>query len=247
MNCKRRIPVLFVNEVVTRRSHGTWVIGKTVIQVFQFACVVLGPKCKYDHIIFKDCSDFKVLVVLSNGYSCAITLSTPNRNAQMSLKQLKIVSCSRRRLAAAKKLVKYRNTYIPRHLRPLSVCKTITLQELMRIEAIWTKNAYKRISRNFGQIWISKEIEHKRNFAFTYQNRVLYLLAYIAINHLGLDPNIGIIHNNRGFGLVYDLADIFKARYNWWITLRDDKKIINEKIVIKQMVAVLEDLFCNRY
>lgn len=83
------------------------------------------------------------------------------------------------------------------------------IQELLLIEAEWSKRAYLGKSKEFGIDLKQRNIRDATPLALL--NFFLYSLSSLTINFLGYDQNLGILHGQRkGGGLVFDLADVYK-------------------------------------
>lgn len=82
----------------------------------------------------------------------------------------------------------------------------------------------------------------------------LYGLAFSTISRMNLDPNFGIIHGDRGWGLVFDIADVYKPCFLSWgfssargrpyAELFTDFWARSRKVrLLKQMTLLLSRLF----
>lgn len=96
----------------------------------------------------------------------------------------------------------------------------ITLQQLRGKEGIRVREAYAKAARDAGIEWRGRQYERSKwdaadpvNRALSAANACLYGLCHAAILSGGYSPALGFIHTGKQLSFVYDVADLYKARY----------------------------------
>lgn len=255
MQFKKRIPFLYLESgKIYINNKKQLLFAKTnellEIKAEKYVCIVIGKECEISNESIKMISQHRTLIAFTHhkmGY--VLMTSYNNKRGNLRIRQLKIVSNKRLKLAAAKQLIRLRNKELPSFLNKIVIGKK-SINEIMLYEARWTKQSYRETARITGQIWLGRKYALKRQPGIFIINRLLYTLAYLAIVSLGLDPSLGIIHNHRsGMGLAFDIADIFKPSISWMHGMSSVPssdllfKIVDEKQIFNKMIKIIETIF----
>jgi CRISPR-associated protein Cas1 len=104
----------------------------------------------------------------------------------------------------------------------------ITLQQLRGKEGIRVRESYAQAAREFGIDWRGRQYERSKwnaadtvNRALSAANSCLYGLCHAAILSGGYSPALGFIHTGKQLSFVYDIADLYKARFTIPIAFRE--------------------------
>lgn len=96
----------------------------------------------------------------------------------------------------------------------------ITLQQLRGREGIRVREAYASAARTFGVRWSGRRYDRGNwdsadpiNRALSTANACLYGLCHAAILSGGYSTALGFIHTGKQLSFVYDIADLYKAKY----------------------------------
>jgi len=105
---------------------------------------------------------------------------------------------------------------------------SITLQQLRGKEGIRVREAYASAAREFGVTWKGRQYERDKwdaadpvNRALSAANACLYGLCHAAILSGGYSPALGFVHTGKQLSFVYDIADLYKAKYSIPIAFRE--------------------------
>lgn len=100
------------------------------------------------------------------------------------------------------------------------VPRSITLQQLRGREGIRVREAYAAAAKTYGITWGGRNYDRKDwsaadpvNRALSAANACLYGLCHAAIVSGGYSTALGFIHSGRQLSFVYDVADLYKAKY----------------------------------
>lgn len=104
----------------------------------------------------------------------------------------------------------------------------VTLQQLRGKEGIRVREAYAEAAREYGIDWQGRNYDRGNwnaadpvNRALSAANACLYGLCHAAILSGGYSPALGFIHTGKQLSFVYDIADLYKAKYAIPIAFRE--------------------------
>ncbi len=96
----------------------------------------------------------------------------------------------------------------------------LTLQQLRGREGVRVRDAYAAAAKEFGINWSGRNYERSNwgaadpiNRALSTANSCLYGLCHAAIVSGGFSAALGFIHVGKQLSFVYDIADLYKARF----------------------------------
>ncbi len=272
VSLSRRYPMVYLEHAKLFRSqHDIKVLtnqneykGEISLPVASLASILLGPGCSVTTEAARIATSRGCLLFFVGGGGLPVFLvSTQHRSPLARTRQYEISFNEEKRLAAGKRLMRERKMVIAKWAtydlpKFPDFENASSISELLSLEGCWAKRTYARLSRQFELPWMGKRIEDNNpNNPIVFLNFLIYSLADICIIHLGLDPNIGILHGRtKGGGLCYDLADVFKpilalipsmiARKENYI-LNKAKALLIEEIVridvVSAMIQILEVVF----
>ena len=135
-------------------------------------------------------------------------------DTKLLVKQAKIVSNEKLRIAAAKRM--YNIRYPEEDLTELS------MKQLLGREGTRVGKRYKELSDVYGVPWSGRryncedfESNDPLQNALSCANACLYGLCYSVIFALGLSPGLGIVHNGLSKSFVLDIADLYKEQVSF--------------------------------
>jgi CRISPR-associated protein Cas1 len=182
--------------------------GSESIPIQLYSSITLGPGTSITNEAAKVINKRECVIIFSGGVGIpTYGYSSNYRSPIHKIKQYKSTTNYRHRLKVAKLLMYERNITcsicglpaLPE--RELSASGDI--QNILLVEARWVKAMIRHLCAKYNMPLDRNRLKLLNHFS--------YSLVVPSIIHFGLDPNIGILHGeNRGGGLVFDLADIFK-------------------------------------
>lgn len=229
--------------------------GPETVPVSLYSCIILGPgtsiTAEAAKVVYKrDC-----VVIYSGGAGIPVYGYSSNyRNPIHKLNQYRCMLNHKKRLKIAKYLMLLRNRVCADHQLPelnlSELQKQRDMQGLMLVEARWVKSIIRFLSDKHN-----RKIDRDR---LKLLNHFCYSVCIPPITALGLDPNIGVIHGqNRGGGLVFDIADIFKPVASLQLSFslpenlepnlikREFLNKIDEMCVQKMCIKTLEEMYSD--
>lgn len=97
-------------------------------------------------------------------------------------------------------------------------CEGLTLQQIRGLEGIRMREAYRRLSKQYGVRWEKRDYKQDDwndatpiNRAVSAANSVLYGVCQAAIVSLGYSCGLGFVHTGKMLSFVYDIADLYKT------------------------------------
>ena len=97
-------------------------------------------------------------------------------------------------------------------------CAQLSLKQIRGLEGIRVREAYRRLSRQYGITWKVRDYKQDDwdnadpiNRAISTANTVLYSLCQAAIVSLGYSTGLGFVHTGKLLSFVYDVADLYKV------------------------------------
>ncbi len=131
-------------------------------------------------------------------------------SSRFLVKQAKLVSNTRTRLAIARKMYQLRF--------PNEDVSKLTMQQLRGREGARIRKVYREHSRRTGVEWTKRVYDPDDfeggtpiNQALSASHVALYGLVYSIIVALGFSPGLGFVHTGHDLSFVYDIADLYKA------------------------------------
>lgn len=132
------------------------------------------------------------------------------RTTRFLVRQAKLVSNTRSRLAVARQMYQMRF--------PDEDVSGLTMQQLHSHEGARVRRAYRRLSQEYHVPWQRRDYNPENfeggdpvNQALSAANVALYGLVYSVVAALGLSPGLGFVHTGHDRSFVYDIADLYKA------------------------------------
>jgi CRISPR-associated protein Cas1 len=132
------------------------------------------------------------------------------RTTRFLVRQAKLVSNTRSRLAVARQMYQMRF--------PDEDVSGLTMQQLRSHEGARVRRAYRRLSQEYHVPWQRRDYNPENfeggdpvNQALSAANVALYGLVYSVVAALGLSPGLGFVHTGHDRSFVYDIADLYKA------------------------------------
>ena len=260
-----RLPFYYVERAVISVSAGHISISSrgAVGEVFPAAAVsllMIGPGCSISTEAVKKISARGCVVCFSGGGGIPFFTNIQGyRSPKTKIRQFSQVMNPESRLKIAVYLMTKRNEIIDRYtsLPLLKMDDTSSIKALLLCEARWQKEAYRTMTNKYGiRHWSKQGDEASPHSPLSLLNHFAYAVAGSACLHLGLDPNLGFIHgHNRGGGLIFDVADVFKPALSLELSFkslangdsvntmkRQFIRLLREKHFNKQVVGVLEEI-----
>jgi CRISPR-associated protein Cas1 len=132
------------------------------------------------------------------------------RTTRFLVKQAKLVSNTRSRLAVARQMYQMRF--------PDEDVSALTMQQLRSHEGARVRRTYRRLSQEYRVPWKRRDYSPENfeggdpvNQALSAANVALYGLVYSVVAALGLSAGLGFVHTGHDRAFVYDIADLYKA------------------------------------
>lgn len=210
---KYREPMIYIERSkVVVQNNQVVVVNKRLpqgksIPIATTGCLLLGPGTSITAEAVKIIARRECCVLWSGGGGIPIHCFSGNYRAPRNLLlQAKIMLDEGRRLQLAKRLLKLRNSFLPPDAQKLDeeqIEKLSSVQNCLLFEARWAKAFYRSVNKKHN-ISIQRSMVKLSNF-------MCYGLVTPYIINLGFNPNIGIMHGqNRGGGMIFDIADLIK-------------------------------------
>ncbi len=186
--------------------------GITPIPVASLAVLMLGPGIKITHAAIRTIAQNNCLVIWCGEENVRFYAAGMGgtRSSAPLLRQAWLASDPERRLAVVKRM------YQARFAEALD--SGITIEQLRGREGLRVRNAYARLSKEYGVAWTGRRYDRTAwgksdpvNRAISAANSCLYGVCHAAILSVGLSPAIGFIHNGKQLSFVYDVADLYKV------------------------------------
>jgi CRISPR-associated protein Cas1 len=131
-------------------------------------------------------------------------------SSKLLLKQAKLVSNTRTRLAVAREMYSMRF--------PNEDVSSCTMQQLRGREGARIRSVYRKNAKLWDVPWSGREYDANDyesgtdiNKALSAANACLYGVCHSIIAALGLSPGLGFIHIGHERSFVYDVADLYKS------------------------------------
>lgn len=222
-----KLTYLYVEHAVIERADTAIAVcradgTKTHVPAAALAVLLLGPGTSLTHAAVRTLSESncQVLWIGEHGvrfYAHGLGGARSSRNL---LHQARLATNETTRLQVVVRMYCMRFEDTPR--------QEITLQQLRGKEGIRVREAYARAAKETGVVWKGRNYDRGRwdaadpvNRALSAANACLYGLCHAAILAAGYSPALGFIHSGKQLSFVYDIADLYKARYAIPVAFRE--------------------------
>ena len=217
----RRQPFYYIDKAVISKHNDSVKIFKKEgnisfgydLPIANIGCLILGSGTSI--------TNEAIRIISARGCHCVFTgeggmpiysKTIHHRNSTNKIKQFKSFIDSNRRYNCSKILLEERAMIMQKFKPelPLLSINSVNSDNILGIEAAWAKSAYKYVCNKHKYSWPGKANLNKHH-PLNLMNHLLYSLTDITISFCGYDSDLGIIHGiNRGGGLCYDIADVYK-------------------------------------
>ena len=211
-----RLSFLYLERCKINRQDGAVTItdmrGTVHVPAANIGVLLLGPGTDISHRAMELIGDSgtSILWVGEHGVRYYAHGKPLTHSAALLIRQAKLVSNTRRRLAVAREMYKMRF--------PDDDVSEFTMQQLRGRKGARVRSVYRRCSRHWGVPWTGREYDVNDyesgtdvNKALSAGNACLYGICHSVIAALGLSPGLGFIHTGHERSFVYDIADLYKA------------------------------------
>ena len=210
-----RISFLYVEKCRIEKDDGAIIIlsdeGEISMPAGQLLVLMLGPGTSITHKMIQTAAEAGMSVVWcgEEGVRFYAGGKPLSGNTTLLMKQACIVSNSRMRLAAAKRM--YRIRY------PGEDFLQSSTKQLLGYEGRMVNRRYRELAEQYGIEWTGRRYS-VHNYtsndplqnALSCANACLYGVAFAVVNALGLSPGLGIVHTGMEKSFVLDIADVYK-------------------------------------
>jgi CRISPR-associated protein Cas1 len=214
-----KLSYLYVDHAVIEQEAAAISISRddgssVAVPIAALAVLLLGPGTTLTHAAVKSLADnnCQIVWVGEHGvrfYAHGLGGARSSRNL---LRQAFLVSNETARMQVVIRMYCMRFSERP----PTD----ITLQQLRGREGIRVRDAYAKAAQTFGVRWTGRSYDRGNwdsadpiNRALSTANACLYGLCQAAILSGGYSTALGFIHTGKQLSFVYDIADLYKARY----------------------------------
>ena len=188
--------------------------GTAPVPAAGLAVLILGPGTSITHAAVKSLADNNCQIIWCGEHGVRFYAQGMggSRHSRNVIRQAQLVSNDITRLQVVVRM------YCLRFDEPID--PTLTLQQLRGKEGIRVRQSYADASKKFGITWQGRSYKRNEwaaadpvNRALSAANACLYGLVHAAILSAGYSPALGFIHTGKQLSFVYDVADLYKARY----------------------------------
>lgn len=214
-----RISFLYLEHAQLSRQDGAVTVtnerGIVFIPAAMVSVLLLGPGVDVTHRAMELIGDSGAAVVWTgeHGVRQYAHGRALNHSARFLIKQAKLVSNQRTRLAVARKMYQMRF--------PGEDVTKLTMQQLRGKEGARIRRVYLEQAKLTNVAWTKRDYRvddfdssNAINKALTEAHQALYGLSCSVIVALGASPGLGFIHTGHDLSFVYDFADLYKAQYS---------------------------------
>ena len=211
-----RLSFLYLEHCVVNRQDGAITVsdarGTVHVPAASLSVLLLGPGTKVSH---------RAMELIGNAGTGAIWVgeqgvryyahgSPLTHSARLLIRQARLVSNVRTRIAVARKMYQMRF--------PNEDVSALTMQQLRGREGSRIRSVYRRASKATGIPWNGRAYDPENfegsdavNMALSAAHACLYGVVHSAIVALGCSPGLGFVHTGHERSFVYDVADLYKA------------------------------------
>lgn len=199
--------------------------GNMDIPAAQLVVLMLGPGTTVTHRMIQTASEAGMCIVWvgEEGVRFYAGGNPLSGDTKLLIKQAKIVSNEKLRIAAAKRMFNIR--YPGENITELS------MRQLLGREGTKVGKRYRELSEQYGVPWNGRKY-NSDDFnsndplqnALSCANACLYGICYSVIYSLGLSPGLGIVHTGLAKSFVLDIADIYKEQISFPVAFSEISK-----------------------
>jgi CRISPR-associated protein Cas1 len=195
--------------------------GCVPIPVASLSVLMLGPGTNVTHAAIRILAENNCLVVWCGEENVRFYAwgTGGTRSGAPILHQARLASNMESRLEVVRRMYRMRFGESADDLR--------SVESLRGREGMRVRDAYQRLSRQYGIPWSGREYDRTNwseadpvNRALSCANACLYGLCHAAILSAGYSPAIGFIHTGKQLSFVYDIADLYKVEVTIPIAFR---------------------------
>lgn len=252
-----RISFLYIENGRLEKENGAVRIvtfeGTIDVPSAKILVLMLGPGTTVTHRMVQIASEAGMCIVWvgEEGVRFYAGGAPLSGDTKLLVKQAKIVSNEKLRIAAAKRM--YNIRYPDEDLTELS------MKQLLGREGTKVGRCYKALSEKYEVPWNGRKYNIEDfasndplQNAISCANTCLYGICYSVIYALGLSPGLGIVHNGLAKSFVLDIADLYKEQFSFPVAFSEIAKgktdierrirtkmrdLISDKRLVKCIVA----------
>ena len=209
---------LYVEHAILDRKDSALLVlqetGKTTIPIANLCLLQLGPGTRISHAAVKLLADSgcSVLWVGQDMQKFYAQGMGETRRAYHLLRQAELVSDPQKRLQVVIRMYEKRFGY--------SLTPDLSIGQVRGMEGSRMRDAYKAASIKYGVTWHGRRYIRGNwdksdpvNRSLSAANAVLNGVCHAAIVSAGYSTALGFIHTGKQLSFVYDIADLYKARF----------------------------------
>lgn len=211
-----RISFLYFERCIVNQAENAITItddeGTIRIPVATLGVLMLGPGTTISHRAMASIGEngASVIWVGERGVRMYASGRPLTHSSRLLMRQAKLVSNTRTRLAVARRMYQMRFPY--------EDVSALTMQQLRGREGARIRRVYRYWSKETGVEWTRREFDPEDydagseiNKALSAAHICLYGVAHAVIVALGCSPGLGFVHTGHERSFVYDIADLYKA------------------------------------
>lgn len=213
---RERITFLYVERCLVNRQDSAVTVtdsrGTAYVPAAALGALMLGPGTNVSHRAMELLGDVgaSVLWVGEHGVRYYAHGRPLTHSSRLVVKQAKLVSNTRKRLAVAREMYQMRF--------PGEDVSHFTMQQLRGREGSRIRSVYRKLSKEYAVPWNGREYNPEDfedaspiNQALSAAHVCLYGVVHSVIAALGCSPALGFVHVGHERSFVYDIADLYKA------------------------------------
>lgn len=186
--------------------------GMTPVPAAAVAVLMLGPGTRITQSAIASLAENNCLVIWCGEENVRFYAygTGGTRSAAAVQHQARLASDETLRLEVVKRM------YRMRFKEPVE--EGLTTEQLRGKEGFRIREAYARMSREYGVEWNGRSYDRQNwrsgdpvNRALSAANSCLYGVCHAAILSVGYSPALGFIHVGKQLSFVYDIADLYKV------------------------------------
>lgn len=243
-----RISFVYADNCRLEKNNGAVSLitqdGEMDIPAAQLIVLMLGPGTTVTHRMVQIASEAGMCIVWvgEEGVRFYAGGAPLSGDTKLLVKQARIVSNEKLRIAAAKRM--YNIRYPDEDITELS------MRQLLGREGTRVGKRYRELSELYhipwnGRKYNSEDFESNDPLqnALSCANSCLYGVCYSVIYAMGLSPGLGIVHNGLSKSFVLDIADIYKEEISFPVAFSEISKgnCDMERRVRKSMREIFKD------
>ena len=188
--------------------------GSAPVPAAGLAVIILGPGTSITHAAVKALADNNCQVIWAGEHGVRFYAHGTGgaRHSRNLIRQARLVSNDITRLQVVVRMYCHRFDE--------AIDPGLTLQQLRGKEGVRVRQAYAEASKTYNVPWHGRSYDRSAwdfsdpvNRALSAANACLYGLVHAAILSGGYSPALGFVHTGKQLSFVYDVADLYKARY----------------------------------